>query len=149
MIRLQRLAQIAITGHGSLIDHQVCTRVARINRRTGNEHVIRRSIAFPRDRSIRITGINADLRDLVHRLAVLHRHVVQEEEVIAVKITHKSQVSTVTIVRTEVHDVLLESLITPYAHGIHRTEGSDILRILHHTDHDTTAVLTTGIGIDR
>ena len=148
MVSLQRFAEITIAIDGSLIHDSVRIWIRRIDFRAGNQHVVRGGIALPRDSSIRITRIDTDLGHLVDCLAVLHRQVIQEEEVVAVEVTHKSKIGSVAFIRTEVYDVLLERPIAPYAHGIHRAEGRDIIRILHYAHHDTTAVLTTGIGID-
>ena len=54
-----------------------------------------------------------------------------------------------TRIGTKIHDILLEGLVSPYRNCIYRYEGSDILRISHHTHDDTTRIVTTGVYIDR
>ena len=67
----------------------------------------------------------------------------------AVEIAHESDVGTIAFIRTEVHDILHEGLVTPNHDRIYRSKSSEVLRVFHHSDDDTTTILTTRIDIHR
>ena len=148
VVLLQRLAQITVAGNRSLIHYCFRSRVGRIfHLRVRNQHLIRRSIAFPRDGGIGVARINAYFGHFVDRWAVFDRHIINIEQVLSVKIAQECDIRAVSAVRTEVHDILLECLVAPYTHGINRPESGNIVRILHHTYYQASAVLASCIDI--
>ena len=149
MIRLKTLTTIIVSRHCSLCHNRGGCRVIRIDFRIGNQYIIRRCITIPRYIRIGVTRINHDRGNLIDRFAIFNRQVIQIEKIITVEITHKRHISTISIIGTEVHDILLEGLVSPYTNGVHRRKGSNIIRVIHHTNHEAATEFTTRIGIYR
>ena len=149
MVRLQRFAQITVGIHRSTINHSLLCRILRIDLCIGNQDLIRGSVSFPTDIRVSITRIDADLGYLIYRRAIVNRKIINIKEVLTIKITYQRYICAISPIRREIDDILLESLVSPYAHRIYSSEGRYIIRIRHNTYHQAARVVTSRVRIDR
>ena len=146
MVRLQSLSLVGIGSYRCLIYNLVCCCFGGIcNLCVGNQHLVARCFSVPGNLGIGIARVNADGGNLLLLRLVFNCYVVNIEQVFLVKIAHKGNISTVSLIGGEIHNILYKLRCSPYRNSVHRYKSSDILCIGHDTDDETMRIGTSGV----